>query len=100
LISQSRAPIHNSLIFQLSNSLCIWFQTLEENAQATTQSSLNTASRAECVDPDCNFVHQWVHHAGPRLEIYFNPNEVKEAIVTCGGLFPGLNDVIRHIYTL
>jgi hypothetical protein len=55
---------------------------------------------AECVDPGCNCVHQWVRHAGPRLEIYFNPNEVKEAIVTCGGLFPGLNDVIRHIYTL
>lgn len=56
-----------------------------------------TSAGAECVDPECNFVHQWVHRAGPRPEIYFNPNEVKAAIVTCGGLCPGLNDVIRHI---
>lgn len=56
-----------------------------------------TSAGAECVDPDCNFVHQWVHRAGPRPEIYFNPNEVKAAIVTCGGLCPGLNDVIRQI---
>ncbi|CAH2049452.1 unnamed protein product [Thlaspi arvense] len=38
-----------------------------------------------------------VHRAGPREEIYFRPEEVKAAIVTCGGLCPGLNDVIRHI---
>ncbi|CAH8269455.1 unnamed protein product [Arabidopsis lyrata] len=29
--------------------------------------------------------------------IYFRPEEVKVAIVTCSGLCPGLNDVIRHI---
>lgn len=38
-----------------------------------------------------------VHRAGPREEIYFRPEEVKAAIVTCGGLCPGLNDVIRHV---
>ncbi|KAI3409585.1 uncharacterized protein J3R85_019126 [Psidium guajava] len=52
---------------------------------------------AECVDPDCSWVEQWVHRAGPREEIYFRPEEVKAAIVTCGGLCPGLNDVIRQI---
>jgi len=35
--------------------------------------------------------------AGARKHIYFNPDEVKSAIVTCGGLSPGLNDVIRSI---
>lgn len=34
---------------------------------------------------------------GPRKEILFNPDEVKAAIVTCGGLCPGLNVVIREI---
>ncbi|KAL6577841.1 ATP-dependent 6-phosphofructokinase 5, chloroplastic [Orobanche minor] len=38
-----------------------------------------------------------VHRAGPREKIYFKPEEVKAAIVTCGGLCPGLNDVIRQI---
>ncbi|KAJ7953535.1 ATP-dependent 6-phosphofructokinase [Quillaja saponaria] len=52
---------------------------------------------AECIDPDCTWIEQWVHRAGPRVKIYFKPEEVKAAIATCGGLCPGLNDVIRHI---
>ncbi len=35
--------------------------------------------------------------AGPREYLYFKPEETKSAIVTCGGLCPGLNDVIRSI---
>ena len=35
--------------------------------------------------------------AGPRKHIYFDPSKIKCAIVTCGGLCPGLNDVIRAI---
>lgn len=35
--------------------------------------------------------------AGPREKIYFDPAKTKAAIVTCGGLCPGLNDVIRGL---
>ena len=35
--------------------------------------------------------------AGPREKIFFNPSKLKCGIVTCGGLCPGLNDVIRAI---
>ena len=35
--------------------------------------------------------------AGPRKKLYFNPTQTKCAIVTCGGLCPGINDVIRAI---
>ncbi len=35
--------------------------------------------------------------AGPRSRIFFEPREVTAGIVTCGGLCPGLNDVIRAI---
>ncbi|KAI4314405.1 hypothetical protein L6164_027318 [Bauhinia variegata] len=56
-----------------------------------------TSAGAECIDPGCTWVEQWVHRAGPREKIYFKPEEVKAAIVTCGGLCPGLNDVIRQI---
>lgn len=35
--------------------------------------------------------------AGPRQDLYFDPGKTKCAIVTCGGLCPGLNDVIRAI---
>ena len=35
--------------------------------------------------------------AGPREKIYFDPSKLKCGIVTCGGLCPGVNDVIRAI---
>ncbi len=35
--------------------------------------------------------------AGPRENIYFNPSHVHAAIATCGGLCPGLNNVIRAL---
>jgi 6-phosphofructokinase 1 len=35
--------------------------------------------------------------AGPRELLYFNPAHVHAGIVTCGGLCPGLNDVIRAL---
>lgn len=35
--------------------------------------------------------------SGPRKEIFFDPEETKVCIVTCGGLCPGLNTVIREI---
>nr|VDC63533.1 unnamed protein product [Brassica rapa] len=56
-----------------------------------------TSAGAECIDSDCSWVEQWIHRAGPREKIYFRPEQVKAAIITCGGLCPGLNDVIRHI---
>ena len=35
--------------------------------------------------------------AGPREKVYFSPGHVHAGIVTCGGLCPGLNNVIRAI---
>jgi 6-phosphofructokinase 1 len=35
--------------------------------------------------------------AGPRRTLFFDPAKVAAGIVTCGGLCPGLNDVIRSI---
>ncbi len=35
--------------------------------------------------------------AGPRAKIYFDPTKTRCGIVTCGGLCPGLNDVIRAV---
>ncbi|MDT8302223.1 MAG: ATP-dependent 6-phosphofructokinase [Sedimentisphaerales bacterium] len=35
--------------------------------------------------------------AGPRRNIFFKPEKLTCGIVTCGGLCPGLNDVIRTI---
>ena len=35
--------------------------------------------------------------AGPRERIYFDPTRIACGIVTCGGLCPGINDVIRAV---
>jgi len=35
--------------------------------------------------------------AGPRRNIFFDPSKLKCALVTCGGLCPGLNDIIRSV---
>lgn len=41
--------------------------------------------------------HNSFELAGPRRQIYFEPTEVRVGVVTCGGLAPGLNAVIRGI---
>ncbi len=35
--------------------------------------------------------------AGPREKLYFDPSKLRCALVTCGGLCPGLNDIIRSV---
>ncbi len=35
--------------------------------------------------------------AGPRKHIYFDPSKLRCALVTCGGMCPGLNDIIRAV---
>jgi 6-phosphofructokinase 1 len=36
--------------------------------------------------------------AGPRSKIFFDPPSTTVAVVTCGGLSPGLNNVVRSVY--
>jgi 6-phosphofructokinase 1 len=36
--------------------------------------------------------------AGPRERIFFQPENATAAIVTCGGLSPGLNNVVRSVF--
>ncbi len=44
-----------------------------------------------CELPEC------LEQAGPRQKIFFDPAKTKAAIVSCGGLCPGINDTIRGI---
>lgn len=55
---------------------------------------------AECMTDDeegCMILPQFAIRAGARESIYMNPATTKVAIVTCGGLCPGLNDVVQGI---
>lgn len=47
----------------------------------------------ESLDPSA----LWFEKAGPREKLFFNPAETSAGIVTCGGLCPGLNDVVRSV---
>ncbi|MBD3307448.1 ATP-dependent 6-phosphofructokinase [candidate division KSB3 bacterium] len=47
--------------------------------------------------PNSTEDHLGFEKAGPRKNMFFDPAETKAAIVTCGGLSPGLNDVIRAL---
>ncbi|MHC4899835.1 MAG: ATP-dependent 6-phosphofructokinase, partial [Planctomycetota bacterium] len=50
------------------------------------------------IGPDAVYDPQLaVEKAGPRERIFFEPEQTTAAIVTCGGLSPGLNTVIRSI---
>lgn len=45
------------------------------------------------VDPGLQF-----ELAGPRDKLFFDPQQTRAGIVTCGGLCPGLNNVIRSLF--
>lgn len=40
---------------------------------------------------------RFLERAGPCQRIFFDPAETRAAVVTCGGLCPGLNNVIRSL---
>ena len=49
--------------------------------------------QGEEVDRELSF-----EKAGPRARLFFDPKKVYAAIVNCGGLCPGLNNVIQSIF--
>lgn len=54
--------------------------------------------RADFVSPDEVRLDLSFEKAGAREHIYFDPSATVAAIVTCGGLCPGLNNVIRSVF--
>lgn len=54
--------------------------------------------RANFVSPDDIRIDLSFQKAGPREKIYFDPAATVAAIVTCDGLCPGLNNVIRSVF--
>jgi len=57
---------------------------------------LNTLVGADAPE-ESPVIPQILERAGPREMIYFSPAHVHAGIVSCGGLCPGINDVIRAI---
>ncbi len=66
---------------------------MEDGERVLFHSSLKEAKEEfESGNPILSF-----EKAGPREKIYFDPAKLRCGIVTCGGLCPGLNSVIRAV---
>ena len=60
----------------------------------TTSDDIRIPERIEIgSDPGLQF-----ELAGPRAKLFFDGKQTRAAIVTCGGLCPGLNNVIRSLF--
>ena len=68
-------------------------QFMEENKHVLYHSNLEEVEKFT----KAGVTPPYFEIAGPREKIYFDPSKLKCGIVTCGGLCPGLNDVIRAI---
>lgn len=66
-------------------------------ARLTTTFRDSTDLVLETLDVSSCRTHYQLLRAGPRKRLFFEPNGVTAAIVTCGGLCPGLNTVVREI---
>ncbi len=79
--------------------------TLTTLGDARFHSPLTTGDASETFVPSeiqwCNSVPpddlMLFEKSGPRAKLFFDPLVAKAAIVTCGGLCPGLNNVIRSV---
>ena len=61
-------------------------RVLHDSGLDTVQAALAAGKQPACFEM-----------AGPRRKIFFDPSKLSCGIVTCGGLCPGLNDVIRSV---
>jgi 6-phosphofructokinase 1 len=69
------------------------FNFVDDSDRLVYDLSLDTYN--SCVtnnrEPNC------LEKAGPRQQLHFDPKHTTAAIVTCGGLCPGINNVIRGV---
>ncbi|WP_276168416.1 ATP-dependent 6-phosphofructokinase [Zobellia alginiliquefaciens] len=69
------------------------FNFINENDRILADTSIHNFNT--CMEnmskPEC------LEKAGPREKLFFNPEKTTAAIVSCGGLCPGINNVIRSL---
>jgi len=66
---------------------------VEESDRVLFDDTLSAVAARNCLAADL----PGFEPAGPRRKIFFDPAKTRAGIVTCGGLCPGLNDVIRGL---
>ena len=84
--------IHNLGEPKIRSPLTVGYFKSDDERILSTISISSRKRRATKPDPSLS-----LEVAGPREKIYFEPSKVKAAVVSCGGLCPGINDVIRAL---
>ena len=79
---------------QTASSLEIKFRTDDERVLVEHRVKIN----APPINPQADGVESF-EVAGPRGKLFFDPSRTTAGIVTCGGLCPGLNDIIKGLVT-
>ena len=87
-----RSPLHDLYLRREDEPECAGV-FLEDGCRVIID--IDLAKYESCLRDKC--VPASFELAGPRRKIYFDPKKVKAAILTAGGLCPGLNDVIRSL---
>ncbi len=79
---------------QTASSLEIKFRSDDERVLVEHRVNIN----GPVIDPKDEAVQRF-EIAGPRAKMFFDPSRTTAGIVTCGGLCPGLNDIIKGLVT-
>ena len=79
---------------QTASSLEIKFRSDDERVLVEHRVNINGPP----IDPKDEHVKSF-EVAGPRAKVFFDPARTTAGIVTCGGLCPGLNDIIKGLVT-
>lgn len=71
----------------------------QKRGDALPNFTVDKARILNCIEvgSDCAEDEILFEKAGPREKIFFDPAGTRAAIVTCGGLCPGLNNVVRSL---
>jgi 6-phosphofructokinase 1 len=77
---------------------CAYGSPLAEAKRVEFVSEATRVLQRHEVEPDAGGSDLSFEKAGPRERIFFLPSGTTAALVTCGGLSPGLNNVIRSAF--
>ena len=81
----------------VSNEDRVAISSLFHGSRDSIGANCGGAAIYDAQDDVCIPISPWAYRSGARKVIYFRPSQVKAAVVTCGGLCPGLNDVVRGV---
>ncbi|MDA0857291.1 MAG: ATP-dependent 6-phosphofructokinase, partial [Proteobacteria bacterium] len=70
------------------------FRFVEDSQRVLYQATFNNLNQHELFGGESPVSFE---AAGPRAMTFFDASKVRAAIVTCGGLCPGINNVIRAL---